>query len=498
VLIDKNIVLLFFLAIFSNLAYPPINLIFIFFITYGYLYYNLSKIILLKQYLLYVSIFAFALYSVGTFWLFSIMSDYQSLEKIILSLIILGIIIFLIVQFSIILTIGYFTKKIIKNDLIWFIIVLPFLFIFLEWVKSWMATGFTWLSPSVPLIDYGFAFLFPLVGSLGVSYFFYTLIGIITYLVIFPKQLKVYLLLILLIILMIIGNSLNKQYTIALNKSFTAQIIQSNISKRDKSKRYKVIQNVQKFQLLTQQKPLVELSVWSESSLSLNCSIVQRKLEKGFEAIKNNKIEVLYGAYPKDNNNTYNAIMQLSNNKIAYIKEHLIPFGEYTPIWFSNFSKILPDFYMNNLQTKENNSFINFKDVKLAGSICYEILFGEELRARHTKANVLVHISDLNWFDNRTAQAYLLQVARIRSLEVQKPMIYVVNGGKSAFISPSGEIENIGNQSSGIYSIYQKVTPFEGETFYGKYGDLPLLVWMIGLLCMVYIFNFKIIKKEKL
>ncbi len=353
----------------------------------------------------------------------------------------------------------------------------------MEWLRSWLFTGFTWLSPADTLVNFGFAPILPITGTLGPSYLFYTLTALLLY-ALLEKKLKVSLLFLasLLGTTLLLWSLQKISYTKPINKKIYTQIIQSHFTKKENSKRYKIIKRVKHFQKLALQEPQAELSVWSESTMSVEYKNVKRHLKNGFEKLRKNNVEVLYGSYV----NSKNILMQNSNEKVAYSKQHLMPFGEYTPTWLVAFKTLLPNLENSNLKSSINVRNIDLNGTILAPSICYELLFPDELRTLSSKANVLVHISNLGWFDHTWAQSYFLNLAKMRSLEHGKPMIYVVNAGNSAFILPNGKIEKVSNSTKGTQALYNHVQPYEGQTPYAIYGNKPIL-YLLMLLLGIYL-----------
>ena len=142
----------------------------------------------------------------------------------------------------------------------------------------------------------------------------------------------------------------------------------------------------------------------------------------------------------------------------------------------------LPIIHKDNLHvtTKENKIF-NFKNINISASICFELIFPSELRKRNANSNILVHISDLGWFDKSWAEKYLLQNARVRAMESQKPMIYSVNHGNSAFINKFGQITS----DKGI-TIEKIVIPQKGKTLWENYGNFTtLFLILINLIILI-------------
>jgi apolipoprotein N-acyltransferase len=126
-----------------------------------------------------------------------------------------------------------------------------------------------------------------------------------------------------------------------------------------------------------------------------------------------------------------------------YDKHHLVPFGEFIPWgfgWFVQAMHIpLGEFERGALPQP---GWV-WGGLRWAPNICYEDLFGEEL-ARSLAAdggpNVLVNFSNIAWFGDTIAQAQHLNIARLRTLELQRPMVRVTNTGTTAVIDHTGAV----------------------------------------------------------
>ncbi len=121
-----------------------------------------------------------------------------------------------------------------------------------------------------------------------------------------------------------------------------------------------------------------------------------------------------------------------------YDKHHLVPFGEFVPEgfhWFTQMMNIpLGDF---NRGAVVQPSFV-VKGERVAPNICYEDLFGEELAARFVDATlaptILANISNIGWFGDSIAVGQHLQISRMRTLELQRPMLRATNTGATVVI----------------------------------------------------------------
>ncbi|MEO5881914.1 MAG: apolipoprotein N-acyltransferase [Caldimonas sp.] len=127
-----------------------------------------------------------------------------------------------------------------------------------------------------------------------------------------------------------------------------------------------------------------------------------------------------------------------------YDKHHLVPFGEFIPTgfrWFTELMNIpLGDFNRGRLKAP---SFV-VQGQRVAPNICYEDLFGEELAARFTSEEeaptILANLSNIGWFGETIAVAQHLEISRMRSLELQRPMVRATNTGATALIDHRGVV----------------------------------------------------------
>ncbi len=129
-----------------------------------------------------------------------------------------------------------------------------------------------------------------------------------------------------------------------------------------------------------------------------------------------------------------------------YDKHHLVPFGEFIPTgfrWFTRMMDIpLGDFNRGPLVAPS----FTVRGERIGANICYEDLFGEELAARFaddaSAPTILANISNIGWFGRSVAIDQHLHISRMRSLELQRPMLRATNTGATAVIDHQGVVRH--------------------------------------------------------
>lgn len=125
-----------------------------------------------------------------------------------------------------------------------------------------------------------------------------------------------------------------------------------------------------------------------------------------------------------------------------YDKHHLVPMGEFIPPffrWFTEWMNIpLGDF--NRGPVVQAPWAVNGQLVST--HICFEDVFGEEMAqsVANTSATVLVNLSNLAWFGGTIALDQHLNIARVRAMELGRPIVRATNTGATAHIDHLGAV----------------------------------------------------------
>ena len=177
-----------------------------------------------------------------------------------------------------------------------------------------------------------------------------------------------------------------------------------------------------------------------------------------------------------------------------YDKYHLVPFGEFTPDGLKWFTQVV-DFGMTDfIRGSQQPAPMVWNGHKLAVNICYEDLFGEELAKRFVLEqdkvpDVLVNISNIGWFGNNYVVDQHLNIARMRSLEFNRPTVRATNSGGTAIISAQGRVLSAlqpytrGVLTGEVATGAKEITPY--AYWAGHWGLKPLwlfcaAIWVIA------------------
>ncbi|TSE33678.1 apolipoprotein N-acyltransferase [Tepidimonas charontis] len=156
-----------------------------------------------------------------------------------------------------------------------------------------------------------------------------------------------------------------------------------------------------------------------------------------------------------------------------YDKHHLVPFGEFIPPgfrWFVDLMRMpLGDFQRGGLPQPP----FEWAGQRIAPHVCYEDLFGEELaqafRDPARAPTVLVNVSNIAWFGDTVAIDQHRQIARLRALELGRPMLRATNTGATVAIDHRGRV--LAQWPRGQRGVLDAVVQ-------GRQGRTPYVVWV--------------------
>ncbi len=430
------------------------------------------------------ALFGFGLFSVGIYWVFISLHDYGSAPAAFAALTTLSLV---LLMASYAAVTGYLVAYLapISGPRRWLLLA-PAIWAILEWVRSWLFSGFSWLSLGYSQIDGPLAGLAPYLGTFGVGWAVWVSAGLVMLLLRsrWPARIGWS----FLALLLWCGSWALGQVTWVerAGDPLRVSLIQGNISQELKWLPEQLEQSLAVYVGLSLDVgDESDLIIWPETAIPAFYSDIERDFIPALEAeAKRSQTDYLSGipAGSWETGIFYNAVVSIGSSHGFYHKRHLVPFGEYLPLrvildFFSHFVEIpMSDFTAGAL----NQPLLQAAGYPIGVSICYEAAFGNEIRRSLPQATFLVNLSNDAWFGNSSAPHQHLQMARMRALESGRYMARATNTGISAFIDARGNV--MAQTSQFAAEVLQGVVqPLSGATPYVRLGDGGALVLFSAL-----------------
>ncbi len=149
-----------------------------------------------------------------------------------------------------------------------------------------------------------------------------------------------------------------------------------------------------------------------------------------------------------------------------YDKNHLVPWGEYVPLgdlipFIDSIARAAGDF-----SAAEEMTLLDWQEQRLGVSICFEVIFPEQVARRaQNGATVLVTMTNDAWYGDTSAPWQHLRAARFRAAETRRPLLRAAITGVSAvFDAEAKPLATLTIGERGV--IATRVQPMRGSTPY--------------------------------
>jgi apolipoprotein N-acyltransferase len=387
----------------------------------------------------------------------------------------------------------------------------PFLWVALEYLRSFLLTGFPWANLGYSqYLNLPFIQMADITGAYGLSLVI-LLVNATLFRALhqwpkkaFPVKEVVFTVLILLgfLIYGYVKMGIVDRQMIH-NPSLRMGLVQGNIDqsvKWDESFQKETLKIYKKLSLkVAEEKP--DLIVWPETATPFFFQDATEYQPFILDIPKKTNIFLLFGSpsyKPRkgkvDHYNSAYLISPLGELIGKYDKIHLVPFGEYIPMqnllfFIGSLGEGIGDF-------KSGKEIFNFSlpQGKFGVLICFEIIFPDLCR-RFVKggANFLVTITNDAWFGRTSAPYQHFSIAIFRAVENRVFIARAANTGITGLIDPKGKIVNRG----GIFTeeaMNGTIRLSKNKSFYTLYGDI--FAWLCSAFS-IFLLAYALFKKSK-
>ncbi|BBP81255.1 apolipoprotein N-acyltransferase [Pseudomonas sp. Pc102] len=358
-----------------------------------------------------------------------------------------------------------------------------------EAFRGWFLTGFPWLYAGYSQLDAPLAGLAPVGGMWLVSFVLALTAALLVNLVRLrarPAFLAAGV--VLLVGPWIAGQALKGHaWTRPAGEPLKVAALQGNVEQNMKWDPAQLNAQLALYRDMTFSAEQADLIIWPETAVP-----VLKEYAEGYLSVMNRfaferKATLITGvpirqANERGEKRYYNGITVIGEGEGTYLKQKLVPFGEYVPLQdvlrglIAFFDLPMSDF----ARGPTDQEPLLAKGYRIAPFICYEVVYPEFAAGLSANSELLLTVSNDTWFGTSIGPLQHLQMAQMRALEAGRWMIRATNNGVTALIDPFGQITERIPQFEKA-TLYGEVVPMQELTPYLKWRAWPLVI-LCGLL----------------
>ena len=325
-------------------------------------------------------LFGLGFFGAGISWVFVSVHDYGHVPVAAAVPVTVGLVLFLSLYPALL---GYLLKRFLPQNS-WPVLVLayPAGWALSEWLRGWLFSGFPWLSIGNSQIDSPLVGYAPVLGVFGTGW----LVALSAALLLALLQNRNRAASLVMLAGVWTGGLLlgHVGWTTPLGEPIKVALVQGNIPQRDKWQPDKLLDSLAHYADQSFALKDIDLIVWPETAIAaFYDQVSENYIPYIEEKLQDSGASLLTGIPVLDRTTWeyYNAVVSLGGERAFYYKRHLVPYGEYLPLR-RVFGTTLDALAVPNADFSsgaDDQPLLQAAGYPVATSICFEVVFGEEL-----------------------------------------------------------------------------------------------------------------------
>ena len=380
-------------------------------------------------------------FGLGTWWLYVSVHGFGGAPVWLTGMVVLGLVGIMALYHALL---GYLAVRLLPVRDGWrYFAGLPGLWLLTEWLRGWFLSGFPWLTLGESQTDTWLRGFAPVTGMYGISALLLLGSGSLLALLRGTVRLRAPALCLLLLPWPLGLALTHVDWTHPDGPPISVAVLQGAIPQDQKWQADNVEPTRELYTRLNDEALGAQLIVWPESALPELANDVPQYLGQLYSRARAHGSDIVMGIIRADDNDDYyNSIMTLSDHVSFYNKHHLVPFAEYFPVpsFIRSWLRLMSLPYSDFTAGSADQPAVAAGGTMLSLSICYEDAYDSAALAALPKARVLVNVTNDAWFGRSWARYQHFQIARMRAMEAQRPLVRAANDGVSALVGAHGEV----------------------------------------------------------
>ena len=362
-------------------------------------------------------------------------------------------------------------------------LLIPAAWVLFEWLRSWILSGFPWISLGYAAVGWPLQGYAPLGGVFAVSFLTIALAGLLWLAV---RRMRTAYALAAVVAVAAVGEGLRHiAWSTEQGAPLSVALLQGNIEQSLKFDPARYERTLETYARLAEESR-ARLIVFPETAIPRFVDAVDPAYLRRLDSIgKRNQGDLLVGVLVRRGpQEYYNSVISLGASPLQlYNKVHLVPFGEFVPPGFGWALRSV-NIPMSDMTSGRERKPLAVGGERAAINVCYEDAFGAEIAEQLPEATLLVNVSNVAWFGDSLAPAQHLQIAQLRAIETARMHLTATNTGITAAIEADGRVRaRLPQFAEGRLEVTAQGR--SGATPYVRWRDWPIIAISLAVLIVL-------------